>query len=225
MKWNNRWPVRLRIGPPTRLWKRWPAIVAGWASMSHRWSATRTQTRPTCLGVDQIRYVFVIIVSFGIFDSWWKFSSSFSDKQNFKDSMGLMSLDTRGLDLPKLPGLDSPTVKCGFYGWFDDFVSQCVFVLFFLISHFIWLKLCLSFAMCSFIHSFANYIIYHVHLWSLVGVWTPPCDFSPLLTPFPICHVLFWASCVQYVFGISFEFVIADYFDYGWWQQLSPLPH
>lgn len=130
MKWNNRWPVRLRIGPPTRLWKRWPAIVAGWASMSHRWSATRTQTRPTCSGVDRIRFVFVIIVSFGIFDSWWKFSSSLSDKQNFKDSMGLMSLDTRGLDLPKLPGLDSPTVKFGFYKWFDDIVSQCVFVIF-----------------------------------------------------------------------------------------------
>lgn len=31
--------------------------------------------------------------------------------QNFKDSMGLMSLDTRGLDLPQLPGLDSPTVN------------------------------------------------------------------------------------------------------------------
>lgn len=34
--------------------------------------------------------------------------------QNFKDSMGLMSLETRGLDLPKLPGLDSPTVN--YYG-------------------------------------------------------------------------------------------------------------
>lgn len=30
--------------------------------------------------------------------------------QNFKDSMGLMSLETHGLDLPKL-GLDSPTVS------------------------------------------------------------------------------------------------------------------